>query len=144
MLAACQGGMAFSNSSVCLVHGMSRPIGALYHVPHGLSNAVLFPTVVEFSLPGAPERYANISRTMGYALEKDADEEAGIALVEGLRQLNKKLGIPRLGECVKVSRGFFDETVEKMARDGWASGSQNNNPIVPDVGQIIELYHKCW
>ena len=53
MTAACQGGMAFSNSSVCLVHGMSRPIGAHFHVPHGLSNAVLLPDVTRFSLPGA-------------------------------------------------------------------------------------------
>src|ERR1043166_2682323 len=58
MLAACQGGMAFANSSVCLVHGMSRPIGALFHLPHGLSNAVLLPTVTRFSIRGAPDRYA--------------------------------------------------------------------------------------
>ncbi|MBW2285048.1 MAG: iron-containing alcohol dehydrogenase, partial [Deltaproteobacteria bacterium] len=76
MLASTQGGMAFSNSSVCLVHGMSRPIGALYHVPHGLSNAVLFPAVVEYSISGAQERYAAISRTMTYANAHDSDEAA--------------------------------------------------------------------
>src|SRR5437588_7825333 len=75
-LAATQGGMAFSNSSVCLVHGMSRPIGALFHLPHGLSNAVLLPTVTRFSLPGAIERYATIARAMGHASEFDADESA--------------------------------------------------------------------
>ena len=68
MLAACQGGMAFANSSVCLVHGMGRPIGALYHVPHGLSNAVLRPVVTEYSLSGAPEQYAAIARTMSYVM----------------------------------------------------------------------------
>ena len=52
-LAACQGGMAFTNSSVCLVHGMSRPIGAVFHLPHGLSNAVLLPAVTRFSISGA-------------------------------------------------------------------------------------------
>ena len=67
MTAACQGGMAFSNSSVCLVHGMSRPIGAHFHVPHGLSNAVLLPDVTRFSLPGAPARYAAVARVMGMA-----------------------------------------------------------------------------
>src|SRR5581483_1121666 len=65
MLAACQGGMAFSNSSVCLVHGMSRPIGAIFHVAHGLSNAVLLPAVTRFSIPAAVERYAVIARTLG-------------------------------------------------------------------------------
>lgn len=144
MLAACQGGMAFANSSVCLVHGMSRPIGALYHVPHGLSNAVLFPAVTEFSIQGAVKRYAAIARTMGFAGEGDSDEAAGSGLVRGLRELNEKLEIPSLGECVKVGRTAFDERVEKMASDGLASGSPDNNPVVPDVKQIVELYHKAW
>ena len=144
MLASCQGGMAFANSSVCLVHGMSRPIGALYHVPHGLSNAVLFPTVAEYSISGALKRYATISQTMGYASEKDADEAAGAALISGLQALNDSLNIPRLGACVKADRKAFDEKVEKMANDGLASGSPDNNPVVPDVADIIELYHRAW
>lgn len=144
MLAACQGGIAFANSSVCLVHGMSRPIGALYHVPHGLSNAVLFPVVTEYSIPGAPERYATVSRTMGFASEKDSDETAGAALVKGLQELNDKLKVPRLGETTKVELSAFDEKVEKMANDGLASGSPGNNPVVPSVQEIIELYHKAW
>ncbi|MCD6152698.1 MAG: iron-containing alcohol dehydrogenase [Syntrophobacterales bacterium] len=144
MLAACQGGMAFANSSVCLVHGMSRPIGALYHVPHGLSNAVLFPSVTEYSIAGASERYATVSRVMGCASEKDSDEVAGAALVKELQELNDKLEIPRLGECAGVELSVFDERVEKMANDGLASGSPDNNPVVPSVREIIELYHKAW
>jgi alcohol dehydrogenase class IV len=144
MLASCHGGMAFANSSVCLVHGMSRPLGALYHLPHGLSNAVLFPAVTEFSLPGASERYATVARIMGLAGEKDSDEVACSALVKGLQELNHKLGIPRLGECVKADLSVFSEKVEKMANDALASGSPNNNPVVPEAQQIIELYHKAW
>jgi alcohol dehydrogenase class IV len=143
-LAACQGGMAFANSSVCLVHGMSRPIGALYHVAHGLSNAVLFPAVTEYSIPGAPERYATVSRVMGCASEKDSNEEAGSALVKELQELNDKLEIPGLGECTKVELSVFDKRVEKMANDGLASGSPGYNPVVPSVQEIIELYHKAW
>ena len=144
MLASCQGGMAFANSSVCLVHGMSRPIGALYHLPHGLSNAVLFPAVTEFSISGSPGRYATVARIMGLASETDSHEAACAALVKGLQELNEKLEIPRLGECVKVDLAVFDEKVEKMANDALASGSPNNNPVVPDAQQIIELYHKAW
>ncbi len=144
MLASTQGGMAFSNSSVCLVHGMSRPIGALYHVPHGLSNAVLFPSVVEYSISGAQERYAAISRIMTYANAHDADEAACAALVDGLKELNQKLEVPSLSECVKVDRETFDGKVEKMAGDGLASGSPANNPVVPDVQEIVDLYHACW
>ena len=144
MLASCQGGMAFANSSVCLVHGMSRPIGALYHVPHGLSNAVLLPTVTAYSIPGAPDRYAVIARTMGYASDRDSNERACSALISGLQALNDTLNIPRLGPCVKVDRAGFDKKVEKMARDGLSSGSPDNNPVVPDVAHIVDLYHRAW
>ena len=87
MRAATLGGMAFANASVALVHGMSRPIGAIFHVPHGLSNAVLLPTVTRFSLPGAPARYATVARTMGLATAahlKDLKRVPRLLIVYGL------------------------------------------------------------
>jgi len=143
-LAALQAGIAFPNSSVCLVHGMSRPIGALYHVPHGLSNAVLFPAVTEFSIRGAPERYATVSRTMGYATDAAPDDIANKKLVAGLKKLNRDLRIPRLGDVCKEDMATFDENVLKMAEDSLASGSPDNNPVIPTAQQIVDLYHKAW
>ena len=143
-LASLQAGIAFPNSSVCLIHGMSRPIGALYHVPHGLSNAVLFPTVTEFSISGAPERYVTVSRTMGYSTDADSDKVANLKLVAGLKKLNQDLQIPRLGDVCKVDMTTFDENVQKMANDSLASGSPNNNPVIPTAEQIVDLYHKAW
>lgn len=143
-MAACQGGMAFSNSSVCLVHGMSRPLGALHHVPHGLSNAVLLPAVTRFSLDGALPRYATIARIMGLAGGNDDDATAGRKLVDGLEMLNEALQIPPLRECVKVGRAKFERGLEKMAGDALASGSPQNNPVVPTVEQIIALYREAW
>jgi ribosomal protein L16 len=70
MLAACLGGMAFANSSVCLVHGMSRPIGAMFHLAHGLSNALLLPVLTRWSVRGAVARYAQIAQTL-------ADDQSG-------------------------------------------------------------------
>ena len=67
MLGAMQAGMAFTNSSVALVHGMSRPIGAHFHVPHGLSNAMLLPAVTRFGLDRATARYAEAGRRLGFA-----------------------------------------------------------------------------
>ena len=67
MLGATTAGMAFSNASVALVHGMSRPIGAFFHVPHGLSNAMLLPEITAFSAPAALDRYADCARAMGVA-----------------------------------------------------------------------------
>lgn len=144
MTASLQAGMTFANSSVCLVHGMSRPLGAIYHVPHGLSNAVLFPEVTEFSIPGSPLRYAIIARTMGFADNEDSDDTACRSLVDGLKKLNEDLKIPRLGDTVNVDLTSFDKKAEKMAKDGLASGSPNNNPVVPSADQIVELYHRSW
>ena len=76
MLAATPGGLAFSQSSVTLIHGMSRPIGALFHVPHGLGNAMLLPAVTAWSISGAPTRYADCARAMGMAAASDSDAAA--------------------------------------------------------------------
>lgn len=144
MMAACHGGMAFSNSSVCLVHGMSRPIGAVFHLPHGLSNAILLPAVTAFSWPSAPRCYAEIARTLGCASLDTKDEDACGALVEYLEELNRFLDLPRLSQCRGVTKAVFDQQVEKMAADAIASGSPANNPRVPDEDEIVELYRKAW
>jgi alcohol dehydrogenase class IV len=136
-VAACHGGMAFTNSGLCLVHGMSRPIGALYHLPHGLSNAVLLPTVTRYSLPGASERYAEVARTMGLA-------GGASALIDGLERLNEDLAIPRLGACLRSTRQDFEATLAKMASDALASGSPNNNPLIPSAEEIVALYQQAW
>jgi alcohol dehydrogenase class IV len=143
-LAACQGGMAFSNSSVCLVHGMSRPIGAVFHLPHGLSNAVLLPAVTRFSIPGAPERYAHISRQMAFCGSSATDEDAGEALIKGLERLNAELGIPKLRDVLRNDRSAFEPHLKKMAEDALASGSPQNNPVVPTADEIMDLYRCVW
>jgi alcohol dehydrogenase class IV len=143
-LAACQGGMAFANSSVCLVHGMSRPIGALFHVPHGISNAMLLPAVTRFSIAGSIGRYATIARAMDVAGQADPDERAAEALIVALENLNRDLAIPRLREHPKMSEPKFHASLEKMASDALASGSPGNNPVVPTAAEIMELYRAAW
>jgi len=144
MLAATLGGMAFANSSVALVHGMSRPIGAVFHVPHGLSNAVLLPAVTRFSLVGAEERYAAVARTMGLATGADSAAEAGEKLLAGLAALNARLAVPRLGGCRGVTRERFETLKAKMAMDALASGSPANNPVVPTAEQIVAIYDEAY
>ncbi|MBL9208358.1 MAG: iron-containing alcohol dehydrogenase [Opitutaceae bacterium] len=144
MLAATQGGMAFANSSVALVHGMSRPIGALFHVPHGISNAMLLPTVTRFSVDGAPDRYATVARTLGWAQPETEDNDAAASLADGLEALNRRLNIPRLRDYPRMEEGRFRALLEKMAGDALASGSPQNNPVVPTAGQIVELYRQAW
>ncbi len=144
MLAACQGGMAFANSSVCLVHGMSRPIGALFHVPHGLSNAVLLPTVTKFSWSSAAERYATVAKTLRCCPFHIPDERAAESLTEGLQRLNDDLNVPRLRACRGVDETRFQSSLSKMAADALASGSPQNNPRVPTADEIVALYEQAW
>ena len=144
MLAAGQGGMAFSNSSVCLVHGMSRPLGAYFHIPHGLSNAVLLPAITRFSISEAPARYATIARTVKAAAASDSDDQACDKLCDWLKELNDYLSIPPLGQCKGVTREVFDKVKATMAQDALKSGSPANNPKVPTPEEIVELYNQSY
>jgi alcohol dehydrogenase class IV len=130
-LGATLAGMAFSNASVALVHGMSRPVGAHFGVPHGLSNAVLLPEVTRWSLAGAPERYATIAGVLGVE-----------DLVGALQQLNDDLEIPRLAALAPRDR--FDAVRAEMAEAALESGSPGFNPRVPDAEEIVALYDAAY
>lgn len=141
MIAAAQAGMAFSNASVALVHGMSRPIGAHFHVAHGLSNAMLLPTVTAFSVDAAPARYATCARVMGLARDADNDAVACERLIDGLRRLNDDLAVPNPTALGHVAD---DAMLVLMARQALASGSPANNPKVPNEVEIVNLYKEMW
>ncbi len=143
MLGATLAGLAFSNASVALVHGMSRPIGAHFHVPHGLSNAMLLPTVTRFSLQLALPRYAEAARIMGVAQLTDSDSVAGAALLAELQALNVDLEVPRLRGW-GISPSKWDGLLETMAEQALASGSPANNPRIPDKAEIVALYREAW
>jgi len=143
MLAASQAGMAFSNASVALVHGMSRPIGAHFHVAHGLSNAMLLPAVTAFSVDHAQARYADCARVMKMATSSDKDAVACGKLVEGLRRLNDDLRVPAPSAQGIDNEKYFS-TLPIMAAQALASGSPQNNPRVPTVDDIVQLYKDIW
>lgn len=143
MLGATLAGIAFSNASVALVHGMSRPIGAFFHVPHGLSNAMLLPAITAFSIPAAPERYADCARAMGVAAQTDSVEAANEKLLNELRAINQELQVPS-PEQFGISRERFFSLRETMAKQALASGSPGNNPRVPSEAEIVDLYETVW
>jgi len=143
MLGATTAGMAFSNASVALVHGMSRPIGAFFHVPHGLSNAMLLPEITAFSAPAALERYADCARAMGVAEEGEGSQAAVARLLDELRRLNQDLKVPS-PSAYGIARARYDELLPVMASQALASGSPANNPRVPTSEQIIELYRRVY
>jgi len=142
MLGATQAGMAFSNASVCLVHGMSRPIGALFHVPHGLSNAMLLPAVTRFSVPAAEARYAVCARTMGMSTSRD-DAVAAADLIAGLTALNGRLEVPGPA-AFGIDRDAWFGNLERMALQAEDSGSPANNPRVASREDMVALYTEVW
>jgi alcohol dehydrogenase class IV len=143
MRGATLAGLAFSNASVALVHGMSRPVGAHFHVPHGLSNAMLLPAVTAFGLEAGRARYAEAARVMGIATEQEGDQSASQRLVEELQALNRDLQVPTpAGFGIDADR--WNGLLPTMAQQALASGSPGNNPRVPDAEQIVELYRAVY
>jgi alcohol dehydrogenase class IV len=143
MLGATTAGMAFSNASVALVHGMSRPIGAFFHVPHGLSNAMLLPEITTFSAPAALERYADCARAMGVAEEGEGSQAAVARLLGELRRLNQDLEVPT-PRTWGIDAGRYQELLPVMASQALASGSPADNPRVPTSAEIVELYRRIY
>lgn len=142
-IGALQAGMAFSNASVCLVHGMSRPIGALFHVAHGISNAMLLPAVLEFSKEACVERLADLGRLFDPNAKELSDTEAAELAVSSVKKLCLDLNIPNL-KGYGIDEREFERAVSKMAEDALASGSPQNNPKVPTKDEIEELYWTCY
>jgi alcohol dehydrogenase class IV len=143
MLGATTAGMAFSNASVALVHGMSRPIGAFFHVPHGLSNAMLLPEITAFSVPAALDRYADCARAMGVAEESEGNQSAAARLIDELQRLNRDLAVPS-PRAWGIDAGRYEELLPVMASQALASGSPANNPRVPSTDEIIALYRRVY
>lgn len=143
MLGSSLAGLAFSSASVALVHGMSRPIGAFFHVPHGLSNAMLLPAITAFSVSATTARYAVCAREIGIARPEVPDAAACDALIDELRALNTELGVPSPADF-GIERAHYAKVLDTMAEQALASGSPANNPRVPDAKAIVELYEQVW
>jgi alcohol dehydrogenase class IV len=143
MLGATQAGMAVSNTSTALIHGMSRPIGAFFHVPHGLANAMLLPLVTEYSASSAPKEYAAAARALGFASAVEADDVAVDRLVASFRTLSSRLSVPTL-RSYGIDEARFFSLLPEMARQALQSGTPQNNPRVPDHDEIVRLYEQAW
>lgn len=142
-VAALEAGIAFTNASVTIVHGMSRPIGALFHIAHGVSNAILLPACMEFAIKENTDRFATIGRIMGVADENTPDEEAAQAFVVEVTRFCKEVGIPTLAELGVAKEDFFAQ-LDKMASDALESGSPQNTMRIPSKEDLIEIYKKLY
>ncbi len=143
ILAALEAGVVINNSSVTLVHGMSRPIGANFHVPHGLSNAMLLKVCLTFALDGTYERFADLGRVIGAATEKENDETAAKAFLAAIIELCETLEVPTLAEYGVDKEAFF-EVMDKMAEDAIASGSPGNTRKTTTKEDVLRMYKELW
>ena len=142
-VAALEAGIAFNNSSVTLIHGMSRPIGALFHVAHGLSNAMLMKECLSFALEGAYDRFADLGRAIGVATPEDSDQAASEKFLDAVVALTEELETPTLAEFGIDKEKFF-EVIEKMAYDAMDSGSPQNTQRTITQADVEQMYKNLW
>lgn len=141
-IAATEAGIAFNNSSVTIIHGMSRPIGALFHVPHGLSNAMLMEACFDFALDGAYPEFAEVARYCGLTSAED-NEQAARDLMAAIHDLLATVGIPTLAEF-GVERDQFHAAIDKMAADAEASGSPANTIKPVTQADMKAIYQRIY
>jgi len=139
MLGQLLAGMSFSNASTCSVHGLARPLGAYFHVPHGLSNAMFLAEGMEYTLPACPQKYAKIALAMGENISGLTVNEAAEKSVAFVRKLRKTLKVPTIVEF-GIDREKYLQLAPQLAEDGIASGSHNLNPRTPSKEELIEIY----
>lgn len=142
-IAAYEAGVGISNASVTLVHGMSRPIGAHFHVPHGLSNAMLIAPCLRFAAAGEPERFASLARLIGLAPQGADDRSAADALVAKLGEVVAVLKIPTLAEY-GIPEADFRGMIPRMAKEALASGSPGNTRRDVTEADMVALYESLY
>lgn len=142
-IAALEAGICINNSSVTIVHGMSRPIGALFHVPHGMSNAMLLKECIGFALDGAYDRFAELARASGVAGAEEKDETAAEKFLVAIDNLCKVCEVPTLAEY-GVKKEEFMAVMDKMAEDAIASGSPGNTRKTVTKEDCVEIYKRVY
>ncbi len=142
-LAALEAGICINNSSVTLVHGLSRPIGALFHVPHGISNAMLLKSCLSFAVDGTYERFAALARAVCAADENEEDCAAAGKFLSAAEKLCGTCDIPSLEEY-GILKSTFYENIPKMARDALDSGSPGNTRKTPDFEDCVKIYDRAY
>lgn len=138
-LAALEAGIAFNNASVTVIHGMSRPIGALFHVPHGVSNAMLLPACFADVYREAADRFAELAKAIGVAQPGEPEETAAEKFIRACRELCKACHIPTPVEY-GIDKEAFLEKIPKMTEDALASGSPANTRKELTAEDIRRIY----
>ena len=133
-------GMAFSNVGLGCVHSMAHPLGARFDIAHGVANALLLPTVMEFNMPSSIVKYGRIAKAMGVDIEGMTEEEAAKAAVDAVKQLSLDLGIPQTLREI----GIPEEALPQLAKDAFNDVCTGGNPQPITEEDILALYKKIF
>lgn len=131
-------GMAFSNVGLGVVHGMAHPMGAIFDIPHGVANALLLPTIMEFNMPAALDKYVQIAKAMGVYCSSMTTEQAAQAAVDAVKQLSVNVGIPQH----LTDLGIAETDLPRLSEAAFADVCTPGNPREVSVEEILELYKK--
>jgi len=142
LLASCMAGMAFNNSGLGITHSIAHSLGALYHIPHGLANAVILPHVIRFNSFDVGVKYREISEILG--LESGSVEKGISSLIEAVRSLNESMGIPNKIRNLKIEEKFFREDIDLMSRHSLEDACTKSNPRMPSHDDIKRLLERAW
>lgn len=130
-------GMGFSNVGLGIVHSMAHPLGAVYDTPHGVANAIILPTVMEYNAPSTGEKYREIARAMGVpGVDSMSQEEYRKAAIDAVKKLSEDVGIPKKVSDVGVKR----EDIPFLAESAMADACTPGNPKDPSLEDIKKLY----
>ena len=129
-------GMAFSNVGLGCVHSMAHPLGARFDIAHGVANALLLPIVMEYNLPAAKGKYAEIAKAMGVDISAMGADDAAAAAVKAVKELSVSLGIPQTLREI----GIPEAALPQLAKDAFADVCTGGNPREITEADILELY----
>jgi len=136
-MAQCLAGMAFSNALLGIAHSMAHKIGGVFHVPHGLANAILLPYVIDFNKKSCGSRYATIARAL--KLNGNTDDELINSLTDMIRDLNKTMNIPFSFEKNGMAKEEFDANVDFIAENALKDACTGSNPRPITVDEMKKL-----
>jgi alcohol dehydrogenase class IV len=130
------GGIVLSNAQTTLSHSMSRPLGAHFHLHHGLANALLLPRVTTFNAGASPAKFRDVAVALGEQVDGLPEREASLRAGSAIARLRRDIGLPETLREVGVTR----DVVEAMARDAMDQRARENNPRAVTFEEVVSLY----
>ena len=140
MAASCMAGAAFGNSDVASVHSIAEALGGYYDIPHGVANAMMLPEVSRLSIPGAPQKYADVARALGVHTEGMTTQQAAMAGVDYMEMLCRRLNIPKFSELDVVDPKDF----ERLATTAAEASETEDNPVLFDKQDFIDIFTRLY